>query len=110
MEVGRIWMPACRLAAMHLVRREKHMPLIKTSNPALGENTYRDVARMQYGGTIDAAARMTMSGTVNKTGILLLCALATAAWTWNIFTQTHDPASVAACSRSARSADWWSRS
>jgi|SRR6185437_280694 len=77
------------------VRMEKHMPLIKTSNPALGENTYRDVARMQYGGTIDAAARMTLSGTVNKTGILLLCALATAAWTWNIFTQTHNPASVA---------------
>ncbi len=76
-------------------RREKHMPLMKTSNPALGENTYRDVARMQYGGTIDAAARMTLSGTVNKTGILLLCALATAAWTWNIFMQTHDPASVA---------------
>jgi uncharacterized YccA/Bax inhibitor family protein len=70
------------------------MPLMKTSNPALGENTYRDVARMQYGGTIDAAARMTMSGTVNKTGVLLLCALATAAWTWNIFTQTQNPESV----------------
>lgn len=71
------------------------MPLMKTSNPALGENTYRDVSRMQYGGTIDATARMTLGGTVNKTGILLLCALATAAWTWNIFMQTHDPASVA---------------
>jgi uncharacterized YccA/Bax inhibitor family protein len=71
------------------------MPLIKTSNPALGENTYRDVSRMQYGGAIDATARMTLSGTVNKTAILLLCVLATAAFTWNQFMQTHDPASVA---------------
>lgn len=74
---------------------ERYMPLMKTSNPALGENTYRDVARMQYGGTIDATGRMTLSGTVNKTGILLLCALATAAYTWSQFMQTHDPASVA---------------
>ena len=75
------------------------MPLMKTSNPALGENTYRDVARTQYGGmyggTIDAAARMTLSGTVNKTAILLLCAVATAAYTWSQFMQTRDPASVA---------------
>jgi uncharacterized YccA/Bax inhibitor family protein len=71
------------------------MPMIKTSNPALGENTFRDVARMQYDGAIDAAARMTLSGTVNKTAILLLCALATAAWTWHTFMQTKDPASVA---------------
>lgn len=75
------------------------MPLMKTSNPALGENTYRDVARAQYGGgfggAIDATARMTLSGTVNKTAILLLCALATAAWTWNTYMQTHDPSSVA---------------
>ena len=70
------------------------MALIKTSNPALGENTYRDVARLQYGGTIDAAASMTLSGTVNKTGILLLCALATALWTWDTYMRTHNPASV----------------
>lgn len=71
------------------------MALIKTSNPALGENTYRDVARMQYGGTIDAAARMTLNGTVHKTGILLVCALATAFYTWNAYMQTHNPASIA---------------
>jgi uncharacterized YccA/Bax inhibitor family protein len=69
------------------------MPLMKTSNPALGENTYRDASRMGYG-AIDAAARMTLSGTVNRTAILLICALATAAWTWNTYMQTHDPASV----------------
>src|ERR1700722_7944651 len=72
------------------------MPLIKTSNPALGQNTFSDFARNQTGGSlIDASARMTLSGTINKTGILLLCAVATAAWTWNSVTQTHDP-SVAA--------------
>ena len=70
------------------------MPLIKTSNPALGENTYRNVSGYGYGPTIDAAARMTLSGTVNKTAVLLLCALATAAWTWNIYMQAHDPAAV----------------
>ena len=70
------------------------MALMKTANPALGENTYRDVARMQYGGAIDATARMTLSGTVNKTAILLLCAVATAAYTWSQFMQTGNPASV----------------
>ncbi len=67
------------------------MALFKTSNPALSQNTFSDAARSQYGGTlVDAAARMTLSGTVNKTGILLLCAAATAAWTWNQFMQTRD--------------------
>jgi uncharacterized YccA/Bax inhibitor family protein len=69
------------------------MALMKTSNPALSENTFRNVSS-QYGtlngGTIDAAARMTLNGTINKTGILLLCAVATAAWTWNSFLQTGD--------------------
>jgi uncharacterized YccA/Bax inhibitor family protein len=38
---------------------------------------------------------MTLTGTVNKTGILLLCAIATAAWTWSLFMQSHNPADVA---------------
>ena len=71
------------------------MALIKTSNPALGKNTFNDFAQSQYGGNlVDAAARMTLSGTVNKTGILLLCAVATAAWTWNSFLQTRDMSTV----------------
>ncbi len=71
------------------------MALIKTSNPALGKNTFNDFAQSQYGGNlVDASARMTLSGTVNKTGILLLCAVATAAWTWNSFMQTRDPSTV----------------
>ena len=55
------------------------MPLMKTSNPALGPNTFRNIPGILNGSTIDAAARMTLNGTVNKTGILLLCAMATAA-------------------------------
>jgi uncharacterized YccA/Bax inhibitor family protein len=67
------------------------MALIKTSNPALGKNTFSDFQGSQYGGSlVDASQRMTLSGTINKTGILLLCAAATAAWTWNSFMQTHD--------------------
>ena len=67
------------------------MPLMKTSNPALGKNTFSDFQGSQYGGSlIDAAQRMTLNGTINKTGILLLCAVLTASWTWNSFMQTRD--------------------
>ncbi len=70
------------------------MALMKTSNPALGDKTFSGLARAQYGGTLDAAARMTLSGTVNKTGVLLLCAIATASWTWHLFLQSRDMADV----------------
>ena len=73
------------------------MPLMKTSNPALSDKTFRGLGGGSYGqaGLIDAANRMTLSGTVNKTGILLILALATAAWTWHVFMQSLDAASVA---------------
>jgi uncharacterized YccA/Bax inhibitor family protein len=61
--------------------------LMRTSNPALTEQAFRG-ERAAFG---DA---MTVQGTVNKTGILLLCAIATAAWTWNIFLHTHSPETV----------------
>jgi uncharacterized YccA/Bax inhibitor family protein len=68
--------------------------LIKTSNPALGDNTFRDLGS-RYGGAIDAMNRMTLNGTVHKTGLLLVLAFATAAWTWHTFIQTRNPADVA---------------
>ena len=73
------------------------MPLMKTSNPALGESTFRGFGGGgRYGfGPIDVASRMTLSGTVNKTGILLICAFATAAWTWYRFMETRDISQVA---------------
>ena len=42
----------------------------------------------------DSPGRMTLAGTVNKTGILLILCLITAAYTWNIFFQTGDPGAV----------------
>lgn len=70
------------------------MALIKTSNPALSEKTFQNLPGTQYGGIIDEASRMTLNGTVNKTGILLVCAIATAAWTWHLFLQSRDIAEI----------------
>ena len=65
------------------------MALFKTSNPALREDTFTKLSNSQYGsgsGIItDAADRMSLSGTVNKTGLLLICCLASALWTWHLF-------------------------
>jgi uncharacterized YccA/Bax inhibitor family protein len=51
--------------------------LFKTSNPALNENTFD-------GRVAVAGEAMTLQGTVNKTGVLLLCVVITSAWTWGI--------------------------
>jgi len=58
------------------------MALMRTSNPALNRNSFQAEG-------IGIGEQMTLSGTVNKTGILVVCAVATAAWTWNLF--THAP-------------------
>ena len=50
---------------------------LRTSNPALNEKAFR--GEVAVGGEA-----MTLHGTVNKTGVLLLCVLATAAWTWGM--------------------------
>jgi uncharacterized YccA/Bax inhibitor family protein len=71
------------------------MALMKTSNPALGDKTFRDLANTGQFGGLAETARMTLSGTVNKTGILLLCCIASAAWTWRLFLQTGDASAVA---------------
>ena len=52
--------------------------LMRTSNPALSSDAFRT-------GEATVGESMTVSGTVNKTGILLICCVATAAWTWNRF-------------------------
>src|SRR5579859_1169200 len=69
------------------------MPLFKTSNPALGSKTFQDAAR-GLGGAIDATDRMTLNGTVNRTGVLLICALASAAFTWRAYMEAQDPSAV----------------
>jgi uncharacterized YccA/Bax inhibitor family protein len=48
----------------------------RTSNPVLNEKAFRDV--------VATGEAMTLQGTVNKTGLLLLCAVVTAAWTWGM--------------------------
>jgi uncharacterized YccA/Bax inhibitor family protein len=53
--------------------------LMRTSNPALSGDAFR-TGEVAYGGEA-----MTVSGTVNKTGILVILCVATAAWTWNRF-------------------------
>lgn len=70
------------------------MALMKTSNPALGQDTFRNFPGAQYGGMIDASDRMTLNGTVNKTGILLVCAMATALFTWHRIFSSGDISSV----------------
>ena len=52
--------------------------LMRTSNPALN-------ARAFQGEGAGIGEAMTLQGTINKTGLLLVCVVGTAAWTWNIF-------------------------
>jgi len=61
--------------------------LMRTSNPALNDRVFQG-ERAVLGDT------MTLKGTVNKTGVLLICAVVTAAWTWNLFLHSHSPQAV----------------
>lgn len=61
--------------------------LMKTSNPALSSQIFQ-------GEQAAFGESMTLDGTVNKTGILLVCAGASAAWAWHVFMQTRSAASV----------------
>jgi uncharacterized YccA/Bax inhibitor family protein len=65
------------------------MALMRTANPALNDKTFENV-----GGAQSLAGRMTLDGTVNKTGLLLLCVVLTAGWTWNVFARSENPAAV----------------
>ncbi len=61
---------------------------MRSGNPALNDQTFR---ALPYAAEQEA---MTIQGTVNKTGLLLLCVILTAGWTWHRFFQTSDPNSV----------------
>jgi uncharacterized YccA/Bax inhibitor family protein len=60
--------------------------LMRTSNPVLNEKRFEGYAALGEG--------MTLQGTVNKTGLLLLFAVASASWTWHLFMQSHTAAAV----------------
>lgn len=53
---------------------------MRTANPALNPETF---SRVGY--SYDRSDAMTIQGTVNKTGLLLILALITAFWVWNMF-------------------------
>ena len=54
--------------------------LLRSTNPVLKEKA--------FAGAIPTGETMTIQGTVNKTGLLLLFVVATAAWTWGL---SHSP-------------------
>jgi uncharacterized YccA/Bax inhibitor family protein len=61
--------------------------LLKPSNPVMREKTFENVR------TTGLEQTMTLDGTVNKTGLLLICAIATASWTWNL-ARSGEPGAV----------------
>ncbi len=65
------------------------MALFKSSNPALGDDTFS-----KFGRSSDATDVMTISGTANKVGILLLLVVCSAVWTWKLFFVAMDTAVV----------------
>lgn len=64
--------------------------MMRTSNPALNNNTFKAFA----GSSIDTENQMTIQGTVNKIGILLVLVLAGALYTWKLFYQNPYPSTI----------------
>ena len=62
---------------------------MRSANPALADNTFIAAPR-----AYESTERMTIGGTVYKTGLLLLVVLLTAGWTWNLFYKSGNIASV----------------
>jgi len=58
---------------------------MRSGNPALNQNTFLDVGSGQVVSRADGEV-MTLNGTVNKTGFMLLLLVATAAYTWSLYT------------------------
>ena len=63
----------------------------RSGNPVFRGNTFSPDATFA---AAPAAQRMTLGGTVNKTGILLILCLATASIVWNRFFESGNPASI----------------
>jgi uncharacterized YccA/Bax inhibitor family protein len=59
---------------------------MRSGNPVLNDKTFRGRPR--------TGEAMTLNGTVNRTAMLLAMVLITAAYTWNLFNVSGDPASV----------------
>ena len=55
--------------------------MMRTSNPALTDKTFEQIGPVGY------SEAMTVQGTVNKTGMMLLLLIASAAYTWSLFVE-----------------------
>ena len=55
--------------------------LLRSTNPVLKES--------EFAGAIPTGETMTIQGTVNKTGLLLLFVVVAAAWTWGLAQSEH---------------------
>src|SRR5215813_3085961 len=64
---------------------------MRSSNPALSDKTFERFGPISPSST----EVMTIDGTVNKTAILLLIAIATSAFVWRMYFTTQNPAAVA---------------
>ncbi len=62
---------------------------MRSGNPTLSEGVLRDI---DYSRGVEET--MTTQGAVNKTAILILLCIASAAYVWHRFEQTQDPASI----------------
>jgi len=62
--------------------------MMRTANPALNTNTFSDVR------SFTRTESMTIQGTVNKTGFLLLLLILSAGYVWHLFTKASDPAMI----------------
>ncbi len=60
---------------------------MRSANPALNDKVFADLA-------FDPSRRMTLQGTVTKSGILLLLVLITASFTWNLYFTTGSSQAV----------------
>jgi uncharacterized YccA/Bax inhibitor family protein len=63
--------------------------MMRTANPALNKKTFENTSYIS-----STENTMTLQGTVNKTGFLLTFLILAAAWTWNLYFESNNPASV----------------
>src|SRR4051794_31912206 len=61
---------------------------LKSSNPVFGRTFEGSAVHTGYGKS------MTISGTVNKAGILMILVALSAAWVWNQFFETRELSSI----------------
>ena len=63
--------------------------MMRTAIPALNKKSFENTS---YASSTENT--MTLQGTVNKTGFLLTFLILAAAWTWNLYFESNNPASV----------------